>query len=85
MTTKCGRVFTFGRTFIEINDKVVTEFLFIYLLIMYNKKYNHDYIIKLTKMKLVNNNNNKLKIVNFKRIYHYYVDIVFLYNWLRFR
>lgn len=34
-------------------------------------------------MKLVNNNNNKLKIVSFKRIYHYYVDILFLYNWLR--
>ena len=36
-------------------------------------------------MKLVNNNNNKYKIVNFERIYHHYADIVFLYKWLRFK
>ena len=36
-------------------------------------------------MKLVNRNNNKCKVVNFKRIYYHYADVVFLYNWLKFR
>ena len=36
-------------------------------------------------MKLVNNSNNKHKIVNFNRIYHHYIEIVFLCNWLRFK
>ena len=60
------------------------NFLLIYLLINYNEKNNYDYTIKFTAMKLVNNSNNKHRIVNFNRIYNHYADIVFLYNWLRF-
>ena len=37
----------------------------------------------MTTMTLVNNNYNKHKIVNDK--YHHCADVVFLYNWLRFR
>ena len=36
-------------------------------------------------MKLVNNSNNKHKIVNSNTTYHHHADIVFLCNWLRFR
>ena len=34
-------------------------------------------MIKLTKIKLVNNKNNKHKIVNFMRIYYHYADVYF--------
>ena len=35
-------------------------------------------MIKLTKIKLVNNKNNKHKIVNFMRIYYHYAGVYFL-------
>ena len=82
MATTLDRVLTSG---ITSRTQMPKSSLTSYLLMKYNEKYNYDYIIKFRTKKLVNNNNNKRKIVNFNRIYHHYADIVFLYNWLRFR
>ena len=69
MATKFGGVPTSGKRFRKQTPKSPPK--------------SSLFVYLLTTMTLVNNNYNKHKIVNYK--YHHCADVVFLYNWLRFR